>query len=256
MSASGIDVAALRSYLDGPYRDVRDVVREHRAANAGCSWGTGPRGRCAHGCSVAAMSEADGVPVSAAQAARELATVLMKQADALDLHDLRATEAIEKVRVSSRALADAVHERGWGELYLGIDSMYPDEDDDFDELDELEPFGEDEYDEEEVVEEYDDLPVEGLRLSYQARYDFIVTDPEALLAYARIKAAEVGPDDMLDEVEDPVSAFQLLTFVDGLGSKEYGEIGLRPAGGEESQQVVKYSLLDLDPTRRDDTYPY
>ena len=27
----------------------------------------------------------------------------------------------------SRALADAVHERGWGELYLGIDSMYPDE---------------------------------------------------------------------------------------------------------------------------------
>jgi hypothetical protein len=208
------------------------------------------------------MSEAEGVPGSAAQAARELAAVLVEQADALDLHDLRATEAIEKVRLSSRVLADAVHERGWGELYLGIDSMYP-----VDELEEtLEEFEDDfevddeaeyETEEDEEVEEYDELPVEGLRLSYQARYDFIVTDPEALLEYARARAAEVGPDDeLLDEVEDPVSAFQLLTFVDGLGSKEYGEIGLRSAGGEESQQVVKYSLLDLDPTRRDDTYPY
>jgi hypothetical protein len=42
MSASGIDVAALRSYLDGPYRDVRDVVREHRAANAGLLLGYRP----------------------------------------------------------------------------------------------------------------------------------------------------------------------------------------------------------------------
>ncbi len=213
------------------------------------------------------MSEAEGVPVSAAQAARELAAVLVEQADALDLHDLRATEAIEKVRLSSRVLADAVHERGWGELYLGIDSMYPDDEDELEEvLEELEDdfevsddavYEDDDEDEDEEVEEYDELPVDGLRLSYQARYDFIVTDPDALLEYARARAAEVGPDDeLLDEVEDPVSAFQLLTFVDGLGSKEYGEIGLRSAGGEESQQVVKYSLLDLDPTRRDDTYPY
>jgi hypothetical protein len=42
MSASGIGVAALRSYLDGPYRDVRDVVREYRAANPVCSSGYRP----------------------------------------------------------------------------------------------------------------------------------------------------------------------------------------------------------------------
>lgn len=188
--------------------------------------------------------------------------MLMEQADALDLHDLRATEAIEKVRLSSRTLAEAVHERGWGELYLGIDSMYPD-DDDLDELadfeDAIDPDDEDDEwveGDDDLVEEYEEVPAEGLRLSYQARYDFIVTDPEMLLTYVRSRASEVGHDELLDEVDDPVSAFQLLTFIDGLGSKEYGELGLRSAGGEESQQLVKYSLLDLDPIRRDDTYPY
>jgi hypothetical protein len=78
-------------------------------------------------------------PASAAEAARELAKVLLEQADALDLHDLRATVAIEKVRVQSRVLADAVHERGWGDIFLGIDSYDPDE------LDDL-PLGPDDYD--------------------------------------------------------------------------------------------------------------
>ncbi len=35
MTGSGIDVTALRGYLDGPYQQVRDIVREHLAANAG-----------------------------------------------------------------------------------------------------------------------------------------------------------------------------------------------------------------------------
>ena len=56
--------------------------------------------------------------------------LLLEQADALDLHDLRATGAIENVRVQARALADAVHERGWGDIFLGIDSYDPDELDD------------------------------------------------------------------------------------------------------------------------------
>ncbi|HYU85608.1 MAG TPA: hypothetical protein VEK80_12465 [Kribbellaceae bacterium] len=197
---------------------------------------------------------------SAAAAARELATVLLDQAEALDLHDLRATDAIEQVRVKSRALADAVHERGWGELYLGIDSMFPEPgdlvEDVLDDEDDIEDdaawLGDD--DDEGYGEEL--LPAEGLRLSYQARYDFVVTDPEALVAYVRRHAAEVGSDEVLAEIEDPVSAFQLLTFVDGLGSKDYADMGLGPAGGEESQKVVEHSLWDLDPTRRDDTYPY
>jgi hypothetical protein len=193
---------------------------------------------------------------SAAQAARELAATLLEQADALDLHDLRATGAIEQVRVMSRALADAVHERGWGELYLGIDSMYPDE---YDEMAEFVDADDEETDEAWVVEDDDDeplVPVEGLRLSYQARYDFVVTDPDALVAYARERAAEEGAEDVLEEIQDPISAFQLLTFIDGVGSKEYVAVGLGPAGGEESQRVVTHSLWDLDPVRRDDTYPY
>jgi hypothetical protein len=194
--------------------------------------------------------------VSAAQAARELAATLLEQADALDLHDLRATGAIEQVRVMSRALADAVHERGWGELYLGIDSMYPDE---YDEMAEFVDADDEETDEAWVVEDEDDeplVPVEGLRLSYQARYDFVVTNPDALVAYVRERAAAEGAEDVIEEIQDPISAFQLLTFLDGVGSKEYDAVGLGPAGGEESQRAVTHSLWDLDPVRRDDTYPY
>ena len=201
------------------------------------------------------MGEGDEA-ASAAQAARELAATLLEQADALDLHDLRATGAIEQVRVMSRALADAVHERGWGELYLGIDSMYPDE---YDEMADFVDADDEETDEAWVVEDEDDeplVPVEGLRLSYQARYDFVVTNPDALVAYVRERAAEEGAEDVIEEIQDPISAFQLLTFLDGVGSKEYDAVGLGPAGGEESQRVVTHSLWDLDPVRRDDTYPY
>jgi hypothetical protein len=199
-------------------------------------------------------------PASAAEAARELARVLLEQADALDLHDLRATTAIENVRVQARVLADAVHERGWGDIFLGIDSYDPDE------LDDL-PLGPDDFDDpddyREMVErgEMDDLdeaivPENGIRLSYQARYDFVVTDPDAFVAYVRSRADEAQNDEVIDDIEDARSAFELLGYLDGLGSKDYDAVGLTPAGGEESHKVVQFSLWDLDPTRRDDTYPY
>ena len=200
-------------------------------------------------------------PASAAEAARELARVLLEQADALDLHDLRATGAIENVRVQARALADAVHERGWGDIFLGIDSYDPDE------LDDL-PLGTGRLrrprglpgdgrgaatldDLEEPL-----LPEDGVRLSYQARYDFVVTDPEAFVPYVRSRADEAQNDEVIDDIEDAQSAFELLCYLDGLGSKDYDSAGLTPAGGEESHKVVEFSLWDLDPTRRDDTYPY
>ncbi len=199
-------------------------------------------------------------PASAAEAARELARVLLEQADALDLHDLRATTAIENVRVQARVLADAVNERGWGDIFLGIDSYDPDE------LDEL-PLGPDDFDDpddyREIVagDDLDDLeevllPEDGVRLSYQARYDFVVTDPEAFVSYVRGRAHEAQNDEVVDDVEDAQSAFELLCYLDGLGSREYDQEGLTAAGGEESHKIVEFSLWDLDPTRRDDTYPY
>ncbi|MDX6250585.1 MAG: hypothetical protein QOF10_3945 [Kribbellaceae bacterium] len=199
-------------------------------------------------------------PASAAEAARELAKVLLEQADALDLHDLRATTAIENVRVQARVLADAVHERGWGDIFLGIDSYDPNE------LDDL-PLGPDDFDDpadyREIIEGagLDDLdeplvPENGIRLSYQARYDFVVTDPEAFIAYVRGRSHEAQNDDVIDDIEDARSAFELLGYLDGIGSRDYDGHGIVPAGGEESHKVVEFSLWDLDPTRRDDTYPY
>jgi hypothetical protein len=199
-------------------------------------------------------------PASAAEAARELARVLLEQADALDLHDLRATTAIENVRVQARVLADAVHERGWGDIFLGIDSYDPDE------LDDL-PLGPDDFDDpadyREMIEgagldELDEplVPENGIRLSYQARYDFVVTDPDAFVAYVRSRADEAQNDDVIEDIEDARSAFELLGYLDGIGSKDYDGLGLSPAGGEESHKVVEFSLWDMDPTRRDDTFPY
>jgi hypothetical protein len=199
-------------------------------------------------------------PASAADAARELAKVLMAQADALDLHDLRATTAIENVRLQARMLADAVHERGWGDIFLGIDSYDPDE------LEDL-PLGPDDFDdpadyrelvEGDALDGLDEplVPENGMRLSYQARYDFVVTDPDAFIAYVRSRADEAQNEDVIDDIEDARSAFELLGYLDGLGSKDYETIGLSPAGGEESHKVVEFSLWDMDPTRRDDTYPY
>ena len=199
-------------------------------------------------------------PASAAEAARELARVLLEQADALDLHDLRATTAIENVRVQARVLADAVNERGWGDIFLGIDSYDPDELDDM-------PLGPDDFDDPEDYREIvagDDLdeleevllPEDGVRLSYQARYDFVVTDPEAFVRYVRSRADEAQNEEVVDDIEDAQSAFELLCYLDGIGSKDYDQSGLQPAGGEESHKIVEFSLWDLDPTRRDDTYPY
>lgn len=199
-------------------------------------------------------------PASAADAARELAKVLMAQADALDLHDLRATTAIENVRLQARMLADAVHERGWGDIFLGIDSYDPDE------LEDL-PLGPDDFDdpadyrelvEGDALDGLDEplVPENGMRLSYQARYDFVVTDPDAFIAYVRSRADEAQNEDVIDDIEDARSAFELLGYLDGLGSRDYESVGLSPAGGEESHKVVEFSLWDMDPTRRDDTYPY
>jgi hypothetical protein len=199
-------------------------------------------------------------PASAAEAARELAKVLLEQADALDLHDLRATTAIETVRVQARVLADAVNERGWGDIFLGIDSYDPDELDDLalrpDDFDD--PADYRELVEGEDLDELEEplLPENGLRLSYQARYDYVVTDPDAFVAYVRGRAHEAQNEDVVDDIEDAQSAFELLCYLEGLGSKDYEGVGLSPAGGEESHKVVDFSLWDMDPTRRDDTYPY
>src|ERR1700754_1636388 len=161
----------------GPRRWSSSTRSTYRARRWRCRW--------LYGRSMSEPIE----PASAAEAARELARVLLEQADALDLHDLRATGAIENVRVQARALADAVHERGWGDIFLGVDSYDPDE------LDDL-PLGPDDFDrpedyreivEGDDVEELEEprLPADGVRVSYQARYDYVVTDPDAFVRYVR-----------------------------------------------------------------------
>ena len=191
-------------------------------------------------------------PASAAEAARELARVLLEQADALDLHDLRATGAIENVRVQARALADAVHERGWGDIFLGIDSYDPDE------LDDL-PLGPDDFDDPDGLprdgrgRQLDDLdeleepllPENGVRLSYQARYDFVVTDPEAFVQYVRSRADEAQNDEVIDDIEDAQSAFELLCYLDGLGSKDYDNA--RPHPGRRRGVPQDRRVLPLGP---------
>ncbi len=100
------------------------------------------------------------------------------------------------------------------------------------------------------LDEEEDLPA-GARVSVWSRSDFVVTDPERLVATGRARYAELWPDDRSDEVErmvpDTLSAVRELLHhedYDALG--DYGEEhGLRPAGSTTRILEVERALDDL-----------
>lgn len=184
------------------------------------------------------------------KAARQLAAILLECADALDEDDLRAADAISEVRQASRQLATAVHGRGWGEVYLGLEVADEDE-----------------------LPEGDDpgvpLPT-GARVTYQARFDFIVTDPAALLDYLQERIArqpaELSEDVLTSEdgtvqptsqtPHDEVEAVGTLAYLDGLGSRDYSDVGLEFAGGQEIVRPITQALWEISETSGQDQFPF
>jgi hypothetical protein len=188
----------------------------------------------------------------ASEAARVLAAVLLEQADQLDSDDLEVVApAMVGVRTAARDLADALHERGWGPGVLfplvGFPGDWEDED-----LDELDDDDDDDFGDDDDGDD-PELP-SGQRRTYQARHDFVVSDPDRFFAYlvARLEAAGKGTwtrDDILGH-----GPLLVLAELDGFAEQSYEEHGLVYGGGQDSETEIVQTLWEMR-DGRDDQYP-
>ena len=124
--------------------------------------------------------------IRATRAAEDLAAVLTAQAENLGSDELTViSEAMATVRSAARDLGAALTERGWGGgvLYGWGDPLDDDDDEGNEDEDEVED--EDEDDEPWVA-------LTGQRMSYQARYDFILVDPAMFTEYVVRRATQAG----------------------------------------------------------------
>ncbi len=192
------------------------------------------------------MDLPDETPLTASVEARALSAILGEVADHLDADDMRSPEAMTAIRAQARRLAQAVRDRGWGDLFWNVDRFHDVHG------------GELSKEEDEADEDDEPLP-EGMRLSYQARIDFVVTDVEALLSTARAKAETDGvvvEGDFADEIDHPVGAVAYLAGRDGFAPKDYPEAGLRLAGAQDSVGEVSASLWEMSDEQGEDSFPF
>ena len=94
----------------------------------------------------------------------------------------------------------------------------------------------------------------GERLTYQARYDFVVTDPQALLDFVTDVAAERG--DAWDRASIAEHGpLHVLSQLVGLAAIDLDGTGLVFAGGQDLVATIERTLWELDDEDRDGTYP-
>lgn len=228
----------------------------------------------------------------AAQAARALAAALTAHADDLADDDLATVaSAMTAVRAAAAPLVDALLSRGWpGHSVLARlddlgtqddlddldDDLDEDLDDEFDEdLEDDDLGGRGDADDEPLTLAHgEDLDLDaelaallaeesgaddwevpaGTRMTYQARYDFVVTDPEALLSFVERKVADG------DETWDRATILDhgplhVLLSLTGVGSLDLAGSGLAFAGGQDFVAPVERTLWEMDDDERDAQYP-
>lgn len=217
----------------------------------------------------------------AATAARSLAAALLARADDLGSNDLATiSTAMAEVRAAARPLVDALAARGWpadgllGTVTWALDEEEEDDDAgdddppaDLDELGEIDPDlevtdldaelaellgapGQDDDD----LEDDDFTAPPGERLTYQARYDFVVTDLDALLDFVTDVAAERGePWDRTSIAEH--GPLHVLSQLVGLAALDLDGTGLVFAGGQDLVATIDRTLWELDDDDRDGTFP-
>lgn len=185
------------------------------------------------------------------EAAIALADTLVARAEALDstnLDDIVA--AIPAIRAAARRLGELLKERGWGEdiLYGWPGPLDEDEDEDApgqvdEELDE--------YDEDAEVP-----PMNAARVTYQARFDFVVVDEEALRARAEARSRQVNPDvDPTEGMQEYGGPLSLLLYLDNPTFRDYEEAGVAIAYGNEVLRPVARTLDEYDYDTQDDHFP-
>jgi len=190
------------------------------------------------------------------EAARALADTLVTHAEALDSVDLEAVaSAIPAIRAAARQLGDLLEQRGWGTdiLYGWPGRQDEDEDEDADDVPlQGEDFDLDEFDDEEAQ----DAPLEGARISYQARFDFVIVDEEALCARAHARSREVYPEaDAEEGMQQFGGPLSLLLYLDNPTFRGYETAGIEMVYGQEVVRPVERTLDEFEYDQRDDNFP-
>jgi hypothetical protein len=188
---------------------------------------------------------------TAAEAARRLAEVLVGQQSALDSDDLETVSAaMTAVRTAARELESALVSRGWGGGVLYGFGEPADADDDPDEAEDLD----DSEDDEDEDEEQRPQPA-GIRMTYQARHDYVVTDDEALATYvAERMSSERKSPWTAQEVADH-GVLMMLAQLDGMGRRDYSAFGLVYAGGQDASHEIPRTLWEMGFEEGDDQFP-
>lgn len=186
---------------------------------------------------------------SAADAARGLADVLMRNGTALDSDDLETVAAsMVAVRGAARELESALTSRGWGGGVLYGFGEAEEADEDPDDLDDLDDLDDDDDDDE-------PQQPDGFRMTYQARHDFVVTDEQALATYVAERMS-AGSDAPLtpQEVADH-GVLMMLAHLEGMARRDFSAPGLVYAGGQEASHLIDRTLWEMDYDERDDQFP-
>jgi hypothetical protein len=182
----------------------------------------------------------------ATDAAEALAAVLQAEATNLASDDVAViADSMASVRRAARELEAALRARGWGGnvLYGFGESLDDDLPDDGDlELDD--------FDDEEEDDEPWSVPA-GTKVTYQARFDFVVVDPSELLTYVSERLGDSVDADYFDD-HDPFFTFAEL---EGFSNKDLSGTGLAFAGGQEASHTVEKTLWEMDADESSDQYP-
>ncbi|HVV36954.1 MAG TPA: hypothetical protein VHC63_10165 [Acidimicrobiales bacterium] len=185
--------------------------------------------------------------MTASTAARALAEVLLAHADRLDSDDLATiSDSMVAVRAAARTVEEQLRARGWGGGVLyGFGDPLDDEDDDVYEL---------ESEDSEAGDDGDFVAPPGRKVTWQARYDFVVVDEAKLLAYVERRARELGSswtrDDIIDH--DPL---YVLTWLEGFANRDLADTGLVFAGGQDAMHDIEQTLWEMAPEMSDDQFP-
>jgi hypothetical protein len=154
------------------------------------------------------------------------------------------------------ALGGLLEERGWGtDILYGWPGLQ-DEGEDYEhteievEGDELNAAGDLPDDDAE------DPPLDGTRISYQARFDFVIVDEEALHARAEARSREVNPE---GDAEAGIQKFggplSLLLYLDNPTFRGYEAAGIEMVYGHEVVRAVERTLDEYEYDARDDHFP-
>ncbi|MBA8794036.1 hypothetical protein FHX74_001641 [Friedmanniella endophytica] len=184
-----------------------------------------------------------GSPPDAKQAALELSEVLAENAAALASDDLATVAAaMTRVRAGARALEAGLTSRGWGG-----DVLYGWGEPDEDELEDRWPetVDDDESDGAVIPSDGPFLPSSALKMTYQCRADFYLTDEQALIDWIVEHAGDWGLHGWDRPYVESRGAFDCFTDLVSQPRLDLTDTGLLPAGSQAVTYQVDRTLWEM-----------